>query len=578
MKRGILFLLLLIDSGWAVAQFRARETAIDDKAYTEGLTAFKQGRYDDALARFGALAKDYSNQERSVYSHYLYASAANRLDKTKEGIQMLQQLLSRFPNWSHKDEAYYLGAELNFKLKNYYKGLDYLNRITTSALQTDVEGLKQYYFADVREVAALKAMHKQYPGDRIVAGALVNAIRSAPHNKSDAELATHLIYRFELSEQAKKAVTAEAKTDKSGGKIKAEDRLKQKKVFDVSVLLPFRIDEFVSNQRSRSNQFVFDYYQGLVLAQAQLKREKIDVRLSSYDIGTSEIALKNLGHDPEFLRSDLLIGPLYQNTSEVAASFSNEREVVVVNPLSTDSKLLSNKYPNYYLAHPSLEEQIRQVVKVAESIDRKLVAAIYYGETSKDSTMAALYENAVRSKNGVIAAKIKIGYREAEMVEKVQKYTAEPTHLVLFSTDSRTGPALLNVLRDPGDTVPLISTSVSFDLSGTKFGAYTRSIYLLDTDFVDEDKQEIKKFQKDYYDLTNTLPSVYSYQAYDHLLFFGRMLAKYRHKINDGISTRTYAGAPENFLLAGFDFRGSRENTVFCIRKYEHGRWRTIDF
>jgi len=63
---------------------------------------------------------------------------------------------------------------------------------------------------------------------------------------------------------------------------------------------------------------------------------------------------------------------------------------------------------------------------------------------------------------------------------------------------------------------------------------------------------------------------VYSYQGYDQMLFFGRMLAKYQERMSEGLSLRTYE---DDYLLTGFDYTKTRENTVPSILTYEDKRW-----
>ncbi len=196
MNRFLGIILFLLWAGSSVAQQNVRKSK-GDADFSEALQAFRQERYDQAMTRFAVLAKDYANPERSQYAHYFYANAAEKLDKDKEGWNMLQQLITRYPNWAQKDEVYYLAGVLNFKLENYYRGLDYLNRISTSSFQKDVGGLKQHYLAEVKEIATLKGLYKQFPNDRIVASYLVKAISNqTPSNKADGELAKSLVSRL----------------------------------------------------------------------------------------------------------------------------------------------------------------------------------------------------------------------------------------------------------------------------------------------------------------------------------------------------------------------------------------------
>lgn len=574
MNRFLGIILFLLWAGPSEAQLIAKKNK-GDADFNEALQAFKQERYDQAMTRFAVLAKDYSNQERSMYAHYFYANAAEKLDKDKEAWNMLQQLISRFPGWNQKDEVYYLAGVLNFKLKNYYRGLDYLNRITTSAFQKDVGGLKQRYLAEVKEIATLKGLHKQFPNDRIVASYLVKGINSqTPPNKADEELAKSLASRFKLSLD-ELAASAEKKEEK---KVSRRESFQDKNYYNVAVLLPYRIDSFDPASRNRSNQYVFDYYQGLLLAQKQLKKENIDIRLNAYDIGNAKNSVNSLANTDDFKSADLIFGPLHPETSEEAAEYSRKTGVPVINPLSTDSKLLSDRYPQYFLAHASLSTQARQLAQVARAIDPVVKVVIYYGETSKDSAMAVYYADEIKAMKGEVLGSIRIGATSETMAPVLMNNSATAaTHVALFSTDPRAGRAFLNLMRGAGyERTPLVATATGFDRYNTDFSVFGREVYLLDTDFIDYERKDVKNFQYEYYLANNTLPSIYSYLGYDHLLFFGRKLDKFRDKVGEGITQNRHSDR-QGYLLGGFDYRDNRENAIFSVRKYQGNTWISLD-
>ena len=124
-------------------------------------------------------------------------------------------------------------------------------------------------------------------------------------------------------------------------------------------------------------------------------------------------------------------------------------------------------------------------------------------------------------------------------------------------------------------TTPVIATSTSFNLQQSRLARFGSRLYLIDTDPVDRDKETIRQFQKNYFSKTNTFPSVYSYQGYDQLLFFARMLYKYKDKLSDGLQSRKYG--EEEYLLAGFDYTKANENQIMPVLKYNGSKWIPVD-
>ena len=56
----------------------------------------------------------------------------------------------------------------------------------------------------------------------------------------------------------------------------------KKQGLNVAVLFPFRLDDFAIDQRERSNQYAFDYFEGMKMAQSKLNQEGINVNFTTF--------------------------------------------------------------------------------------------------------------------------------------------------------------------------------------------------------------------------------------------------------------------------------------------------------
>jgi ABC-type branched-subunit amino acid transport system substrate-binding protein len=523
------------------------------------------------MSQFADLTSRGTNSQFAPLAHYYYGLAANKIKKYNESNNMLLQLLSRYPGWEEKDEALYLLAANYLALQDYKRGFEYLSRIGDPQLGKDIQGLKQFFIKEVDDLQTLKTLNTQYPNDRIVAQALVKLIQEKSSSRADLELSDQLTNQFGIEV-----------IDQSGPKPKEETQTRPayekkwtKGYYNVAVLFPYRLSEYSPRRRSLSNQYAFDFYSGLQLAKQQLQTEGILVNIQAYDVGNEENTVLEVVNNKHFGQVDLIFGPLYTRPFELVSSFANLNNIVMVNPLATDGSLLENgKW--VYLAHPSIQAQAQEVVELAKRKNRVPVAAVYYGPTSKDSAMAYTYRDELLKAGGKVLELKQVSNSSASINERVSQFaTTKPNHVVLFSNEPKAGQALMSVLsgRQLND-LPVIAVANSFDFNRSRPSGYGSNLYLIQTDYVDITKEEIKDFQLKYYEKTNTLPSIYSYQGYDQMLFFGRMLAKYKEKVKDGIELRKYE---DGFLLSGFDYTESRENTITSILKYEGGRWVPLD-
>ncbi|MCE7072818.1 ABC transporter substrate-binding protein [Dyadobacter sp. CY327] len=566
-----IIVVIFILAGLSDAAF-AQNIAQTESRYKAALGDYKQGRYAAAMEKLSPLTSVNSKTTFSAYAHYYYALSAYQLKRFRESKQMLLQLQSRYPGWNRIADAQYLLGAIALEEGKTDEGLTYLAKIKDSSLAKDVFSLKQHYFGSITDLAKLKGLQKQYADDRDIALTLVHFIETSPSStQTDFQIAEQLQKQFKFSKKEKVAVAEEApkrSIPKSEGQW-------TKGYYDVSVLLPFRLDEF-STGRRRSNQFAYDYYQGLIMAKEQLAAEGISVNLWAYDVGADAKTVEPIVENKNFQQSDMVIGPLYPATFEVTSSYVANGRAIMLNPLSTDGNLLKSG-SNIYLAHPSIAFQMQKAAQWMKTQAMGLSAAIYYGGTSKDSAMAFSYANEWKSKGGKVLEMLKIQTSREWLENNLSTFeTTKPSHIALFSTDGSSGAMLMEVLNGRKlTTTPVLSTSTSFSAQQSRLNRYASRLYLIDTDYVDREKENIREFQKNYWNKTNTFPSVYSYQGFDQLLFFMRMLAKHKDRFQDGLQSARPAG--DEYLLSGFNFTKANENQITPVLKHNGSKWTPVD-
>lgn len=544
----------------------AQNTSYDSK-FKAGVDDFKQGRYTLAMEKLLPLTSTGSIYSYSEYAHYYYSLAAYQARKYKESKQMLLQLINRFPSWNKLNDVHYLLASNSLATGQWKEGFQYFDKIKDSSFGKDIQSTKHFYLSRVSDLASLVNLQKQYPQDRDIAIAVVQFIQ-----KASRPSATDLFYGDQLIKQFKLDKEGDTKSENQP-KVSVAKRDNQwtKGYFNVSVLLPFRLEEFLVSKR-RTNQFAYDYYLGLLIAKTKLKSEGIDVRLWSYDVSNENKQMNEVSSDNAFQQSDLVIGPLYQGPFEIAAEYAMSAKMYMLNPLSTDGTLVENS-TNIYLGHPSIAFQMEKAAQWMRGVAPGAAAAIYYGGTTKDSAMAFSYAAELKSKGGKIVEMLRIQADREWLENKLSTFQAQkPSHVALFTSDSGAGIAMMEVLNGRKLlTVPVIATATSFNLTQTRLNRYGSRLYLIETNHIDKAKEQVRQFQRDYWNFTNSFPSVYSYLGYDQLLFFGRMLSKYKEKLSKGLEERKYDG--EDYLLSGFDYTKSHDNQIPSILKYNGFKW-----
>ncbi|MDF7818441.1 ABC transporter substrate-binding protein [Runella sp. MFBS21] len=532
-----------------------------ERDYKSAVSLYKSGDYTAALRSLTPLTAAKYQNGLTPFAHYYWALASLKTNRFGESRQMLHQLRERFPDWKKMDDVLYLQADLAFRDKQFGQALDYLQDITSAVVKKDAENLKKVYVNQVQDLAYLKNLYRQHPSDRVVAQKIIDLIQQTSNDKADLELSDQLTNRFGI---------VPAKTTSSVNPIKKGQNNLQKGYYNIGVALPFKLREFSPSQRFRNNQFAYDMYEGMKMAKAKLQQEGILVSLFSYDVGSEPEEMLDVVNNTNFAQTDLLFGPVYSEPAKLAADYADNNNIFFIHPTTLTTDILTN-HPNTLLLQPSFERQADKSFEFMRSLPASMgrKVAIYYGSARRDSVLAAAYKSKVDA----------AGYQTVDFRKTREKIDSaatiseanKPSHVAVFSSSEGDGTKVLAMLTKKRLKPPVLTTSTSFNLQTFQPALIEgHTVYWLDTEFVDITKPQVREFQTLYFNKRNTIPSIYAMQGYDALLFFGRMLHKYRNQLRNGLETRTYE---DDYLLSGFNYRNSSDNQVVPILTLDDMHW-----
>jgi hypothetical protein len=501
---------------------------------------------------------------------------------------MLKQLITRYPDWVQLDDAQYLLAASYMETGQYEDALTALGQIKNASLRPVMTQLEQAFIPRITDLRRLKQLNREFPENRTVGLALVELIQRTGSDKSDLELSDRLTNRF----GAPNSVPAPATTpsvDTAPATTANHQAMprpgRSRNRYNVAVLFPFRLEE---TDKRRSNQYVYDLYNGMKLASEKLQTEGINVNLLAYDVDNDANKALELVSSPGFAQTDMIIGPLYVEPNRIATAFANQQNIWLLNPIATNSDLVAEQ-PMAFLAQPSLLEQARVAAAQTQSFSGPRRAAIYYGTARKDSLLAVAYQQELLAQRYQIVDFRKLS-GSAQTMATVMKLTASSTpvtsgtsstvgptlhHVFLASSNENDGPRLVEALSRRKANAPLVATSSAFDLYKNPGSTFTRrDVYLISPDYVDTTRPVVASFDEDYLAKRNTIPSVFARQGYDMLLFFGRQLAKGGPGPVNRNDMRSDA---DDYLSSGFDYTQNNDNQVVPIVKYQDGRFVKIN-
>lgn len=527
--KKLLLGVLLVASSYSFSQAQSNLSEYEAQ-YQKALLFYQNNDFEKARIAFSQLSNLRFNNPIVPYSYYFQALAAIKVGKYAEAEASLQNLQLRYPNWEKNEEVAYLYATIAFENKDYAKGLQIANAITSDSLKNDILDLKKNFLADITDPKKLTSLSEQFP-DEILLKERIQA-------KSSEMSSTKDLQQYRLN----------------------------KGFLNFAFLLPVNIDELSPDHPRRANQYVFDMYQGAKLAKAQLQKEKINVNLQVYDISNDGDQMLEVLNNAYFQTTDLLVGPLYSESNKLANAFCESYQIPLINPISNNEKLLEI-FDKSFLAQPSVK---MQAIKAAEYVTKQAFlgrnAAIYYTSSSTDSLLAEAYKQVLVKKGYDIEAFVKVTANSEMIASKIPD--KKLSHVFLATSDKKAGLAMLTALQKDLST-PLVTTAEAFqssNLSGTTVAG--REIYCIDPEFIDNENPEVDKFKKEYFAKYGSIPSYYSFCGYDMTLFWGRVLSKYGINFKKGLDDLdTYK---QSFSTSGYDYTQSQDNQVVPITTFQN--------
>ncbi len=545
-------LILLLISYTSVAQQVALSERDYALKYKKAVQLYADQKYFEAKDELTPLTNRKYENSMVPYVLYYHALCSFKLLRNFESRNSLRQLFERYPDWKKIDEAYYLFANVCF-FENYIdEGMQYINRISAGALRQDLENMQYFYFSKYKDPTQLKVLNQKFPNNAIIAQLLVDTIQKSKYaSREDLELSDRLTNQFNLGEISDTQKKTTTKKENNGA-------------IDVAILLPFRLFEFDPTKSNRANQYLYDMYAGMKLAKEKLETEQINVNLFTFDIDRDANLISDLVKSGNFSQIDLIIGPLYPEANKIASAFVKSNEVVQVHPLSNNRQLIVNDKATF-LASPSYEMQASKALDYINSQNAPRSVAIYFGNTRKDSTFAYIYRDKALE-NGIDVTTIK-RFTSIEDIDTKRK----PGHIFISGSDNVFGSKVINALDKKKVSAPIMAASSAFDFESSSLGIFNRQLYLIQLDYINREKEEVKNFRSSYINNQNISPSYYGCWGYDMLLFYARMLNSGKKRLRNNLDSIEYT---QGYVLDGFDYtNGSNENKIVPIIRYQDGKF-----
>lgn len=545
-------------------QYKSAREFFDNKNYGLAMEAFKPLIIYD---------KDNPFVE---HSSFFYALSAYHQKFPAVAKDMLVQIKQLYPNWSQMPEVNYWMAKIYFDQRQYFQAMQMLREYPVLNQQKNVSEMKRHYLKDIEDVEVLRMMWEEHPQDTVVAKLLARAISKQPFLDQDTKLIDSLITKFNFDRAEFEA------------SLKPVNVFKDKYV--VSLLFPFLAKTLEPTTATKVNQSILDLYLGIKMAVDTLKSQGINIDLRSYDTERSTAVTVALLEMEELKSSDLLVGPLFQNQTQLVRDFSINNKINMISPVSSNTEFLGSN-PFALLLQPSNETiGIRSAEWIAANVPNKN-CMVFYGETVKDTVTTAsflkrakelelnivLAEKVSRENSGSIFNKLAtpVEYDEFKNPIEFELKVDSIGSVFVASDDPILYTKVISGVDTRGDSVIIVGNESWLNNAAANFATYERlHITMVAPTFTKLSNTNYRNFRNSFIRKHGVTPTENSKIGYEFMWFVGHCLKEYGVYFQEGIKEQSFV---PGYLFKGYDFSEGQSNQFVPFIHFKGGEVEFIE-
>jgi ABC-type branched-subunit amino acid transport system substrate-binding protein len=511
------------------------------------------------------------NNPYSEYAVYYYALSGYNLGYLSLAKEMFKQLKQLYPDWSQMDEVNYMLAKIYFDENEVFQALVLADQISDPTFTNDIKNLKKVHVSKIEDIETLRMLLEEHPEDVLIAKILVKRLGVQPFHLQDTTFINSLLTKFNFSR------------DELIAEVRPLPILKEK--YKIALIMPFLASTLDPSPVKKKNQFVLELYEGMKQAADTLKYSGINLELLAYDNERNLNLTKKILREEELKYVDLIVGPLFQEESVPVQEFSSINKIgLVVNPLSNNAEF-SNLSPSSFLFQPSYETIGAKAAEFASLNARNKNCFVYYGESSKDSTMAANFVVKATELNLNIVKAIEVNNETSgsilstlttatdfdEWKNPLQFKLKKDSIGCIFvaSSNELIYSKVINAAETRGDSILVIGHEEWLENSTIDYSKYERvGVTMASPNFSRFDTPAYQEFRMSYLQKHGMLPTDYSSIGYEFIMIMGKILSEnginFLYTMNPGQHV-------DGTLTDGFTLSGNRDNESLIFTRFKDG-------
>lgn len=245
-----------------------------------------------------------------------------------------------------------------------------------------------------------------------------------------------------------------------------------------------------------------EFYQGVLLAIEDLKKEGVNIELNVFDTGKGTDNIKSILSQPLFQRSQLIIGPVFSDQIPIVASYARQNRVPVVLPVTAADSIVQQTNSMFQVFSGQIGE-IQQILKAVEADSVRNILVVYnekdiqqYNQQIRKQ-LTTLFDHATTAKR--IREFNIYGYDFNDLLASLDSITMN--HVVSFSNDEVFVATLLGQLEKKLLYYPIHTYGMSEWLSFNSIDLnyfYNQQLTCYSNFYVNYEDEKVLRFLKKY--------------------------------------------------------------------------------
>ncbi len=551
---------------FAFGQTGSSTAALFKERYERGKELYEQRDYTAAIEAFRSLSRTEDGNPYTIYASFYFALSAFQQADYPLAKNMLLQIKSKYPKWGKMSDVDYWLANSYAEMDDYseafslIKSLDQQKGTTRSTLE-DARAMREFYVSRLDDPARLRALLKDYPQDKQIATQLVKQLVTS--DNPETALKDSLVQAFQIDE-ASFGVASQASSVK-------------KNVYNVAAFLPFFYSKLTTENERVGNDFVVELYQSMRMAAADLQKAGVNVQLYAYDTERDYDATQRLLEKDEMKNMDVIIGPLFPGPFRAVSEFTQERQIYMFNPISTNPLVVQGN-PFSFLSKPSLITEARRAAQFARDTLNRPVAIVVTDDTKQDTARVGAFIRTFRQNDP--SREVHLEVFRSFNVDAIEDFVDT---LVYYGERNNSAPPVVYVASNNDlvitntisavvmakEPVTLMGNDSWFDITSITYEQLEElDVHFLSPGHTAHQRRSVKKFEEAYRKKYHAVPSKYAYAGYDAMVYIGQMLREYGTYFQEFY---TNAKPVKSLLFAGYNYFEAQDNQVVPVVHFEEG-------